>query len=212
MIRYAKDNVIRKFNESDLKGENVINQEHLYTIVHSRIFDCDPHTKVKYKGADVMYKQSGDTLVVFVPTTATSSVEIPDSIKRCILDIRSYEGKGKQVFDVFHNLIGEYSVMACSAFGEKGKIYMTADAIYDEKSRGEHKGGKKINTKITVLLDRYTLSELDEFCSMLLAYFYGHYEVKGTPHKMSKFIFKPIRIGETNKKINICVPVLKLIY
>jgi len=206
-ISYADDNVIRQFTMNDLKGEYIINQDHLYTIVHSRIFDCDPHTKVKYDDADIMSKQFGDTFVVFIPTTAKTPIEIPKCGK-CILDVRSCELKGKDVFAIFTNFISDFSVNATSAFGEKGTIYMTPSTISDNKISEKPNTLKGI--KVTVILDRYSFCELDEYCSMLLAYFYKHYEVKGTPHKLYKHIFKPIRIGEAGNKVNIAVPVLKL--
>ena len=210
-ISYADDNVIRKFGMKDLKDEHIVNQDHLYTIVHSHIFDCNPHTKIKYmKDAPVSMKMVDNVLTIFVPTTTKSPIEIPNGTKNIILDIRSYEGKGKELFTIFNAFISDFAVNAMSAVGEKGKIYMNPTSVSDTNTTERPQCPLK-SAKVTVLIDRYTLSELDEYCSMLLAYFYKHYTVKGKPHKMFNYIFKPIRIGEVGKKINICVPVLKLL-
>lgn len=208
-VNYAKDNVIAKIDNKSLNGEISANQDHVYTIIHSKIFDCNPHTKVKYKdGVQHMTKVSGNTTMIFVPTTATQRIDIPNT-KKVILDIRSFEGKGKILFDIFHNFISDFSVKATSALGETGTIYMTPSSISDTQI-SEIAKPLIGNKEVTVLVDRYTLCELDEYCTMLLAYFRKHYRVKGQLHKMNNFIFKPIRIGQEGKKINICVPVLKL--
>jgi hypothetical protein len=209
-LNYAKDNVITKITDRSLNGENPINQDHLYTIVHSKVFDCNPHTKVKYKNdTKYMTKSATDgSTMIFVPTTATGRIEVP-ATKKVILDIRSFEGKGKILFDIFHNFISDFSVKATSALGENGMIYMTPSSISDAPIS---EVAKCPISSMTVLIDRYTLCELDEYCVMLLAYFHKHYNVKGEPHKMHKFLFKPIRIGAEGKKINICVPVLRLNY
>jgi hypothetical protein len=207
---YASDNVIKIITKNSLKGERAINQDHLYTIVHSAIFDCNPHTKVKYKNMEAISKVEGDTTIIFVPTTATKPIDMP-STSKVILDIRSFEGKGSILFEIFGNFIGNFSMKAVTALDEKGIIYMDRKGITDAEDKIV-KSAKAPIRNMTVILDRYTLCELDEYCTMLLAYFYKNYKVNGEPHKMHKFIFKPIRIGKEGEKINICVPVLRLMY
>lgn len=208
---YAKNNVVADIKKDVLKHENVINQDHVYNILHSTVFDCNPHTKVKYRNMEAisMVKQSVTT--IFVPTTATEEIPKPKT-QKVILDIRSFEGKGEKLLTIFRNFISDFSVRATSALGSNGRIYMSHEGISNKESSDPGKITKPPIRNVLVLVDRYTLCELDEYCVMLLAYFYKNYKVKGVPHNMHKFLFKPIRIGAEGKKINVSVPVLELKY
>lgn len=204
---YMSKNVIT--DNLDIGDEKVIDQNHLYNVVASRIMDCNPHTKVKYR-MEAISKRIDSEYVIFVPSSATQSIVIPKTERKILIDIRSLDMKGKLVLHVFENLLSDFTVAAESAMGKKGKIYMTPTSITNKKTVERPKcplAGKSV----TVLVDRYSLAELDEYCAMVLAYFYSHYKVKGSPHKMYKYVFKDIRIGQ-HKKYEFAIPVLKLLY
>jgi hypothetical protein len=206
-VEYMRKNVIT--DNLDIGDEKVINQNHLYNIVYSKVMDCNPHTKVKYR-MECIAKQIGKDYVIFVPSSAKEPIVIPSSAKQIIIDIRALDVKGKNVLHLFKNIISDFSVNAKSATGKVGKIYMTPSYVSDSKNVEQPKcplAGKKV----TIILDRYSLSELDEYCSMVIAYLYAHYTVKGEPHKMHKYIFKTIRVGQ-HKKYEFAIPVLMIHY
>lgn len=202
-LDYMSKNVIT--DKLDISGEKIINQDHLYNIVHSRSTDCNPHTKVKYESESFSGNVDG-THVIFVPSSAKEPIVIP-AAKSVIIDIRSLDVKGKAALQLFSNIVSDFSVTARSAMGKKGTIYMSPSDVSDAPNRERPKCPYK---SITILLDRYTLCELDEYCAMLLAYFYKHYTVKGKPHAMYKYVFKDIVVGAP--KCTFAIPVLKLDY
>lgn len=202
---YMSENVIK--NDLSIGDEKVIDQRHLYNIVHSKVMDCNPHTKVKYNMESISRNIDG-TFVIFVPSSAKEPIVVPNSAKKVIIDIRSLDVKGKPALQLFSNIVSDFSIKAKSAMGKVGTIYMTPTSISDSANVERPKCPLK---SVTILIDRYTLSELDEYCTMLLAYFYKHYNVKGSPHKMHKYIFKEIRVGE-DKKYEFAIPVIKLDY
>ena len=220
-LEYISDNVVTA--KINLTGEKIINQDHLYNVVHSRSMDCNPHTKVKYD-SEAFGKLIDGTYVVFVPSSATEPIVLDMSrtrpgrtgindldVSRVIIDIRSLNVKGKAALRLFSNIISDFSVSAQSAMGKKGTIYMTPSNVSNSPNRERPKCPLK--GKVTILIDRYTLCELDEYCAMLLAYFYKHFTVKGTPHAMYKYVFKDIVVkGPTNTKCTFAIPVLKLNY
>lgn len=203
---YMSKNVIK--SDLSLGGEKVIDQRHLYNIIHSKVMDCNPHTKVKYSMESISRDIDG-TFVIFVPSSAKEPIVVPNSAKKVIIDIRSLDVKGKQALQLFSNIVSDFSVKGRSAMGKVGTIYMTPTSVSD--SANVERPKCPLKQSVTILIDRYTLYELDEYCTMLLAYFYKHYNVKGSPHKMHKYIFKEIRVGD-DKKYEFAIPVIKLDY
>jgi hypothetical protein len=194
---------------NSLKGEYVVSPEHAAMIAHSKALDCNPHSKVKIKGESTG-KLIGGKFVIFVPTTATTLPAIPSG-KELIIDIRSMEGSGSMLFALFANIIDAFSCNAEDPSGKKGKVYMSdAEPYISDKPIPSNNQLKKCKT--TILLDRYTFKAGDEYCAMLMAYFYKHFTVKGKPHHMYKFIHKTVRFPDGDKKISFALPVIKLIY
>lgn len=208
-LEYIKDNVIADVDESVLKDEKILNQGHLYNAIYSGVMDCNPHTKVKYRcEAMTGYVQGKSDYVVFVPSSATEPIVIDNKAKNITIDIRGLDVKGKQVLKLFENITSDHMVSAKSELGKTGKIYMTPTKISDTKTTERPKCPLS-GRNVTVLIDRYTLNELDEYCTLMLDYFFKHFRVKGKPHKMYKYIFKEIRVGK-DKKYVFAIPVIKI--
>jgi hypothetical protein len=213
-MQFYKDNILAsdEVMKASLKGELIISPEHEALIIYSKAMDCNPHAKIKFTGEEYLMKEFGDVTVIFVPSSATITIPFKDvKTRNIVLDIRSMDMEGDKIFKVFNELIEDFSCKAVSADGKKGKIFMSnvEPFISDSVIKGKKFITKKYN--ITVLIDRYTLKSLDEYCSLLLAYLYSKFTVKGTPHHMSKYIYKTVRFNDGDKKISFALPVLKLL-
>jgi hypothetical protein len=211
MLQYLHSNILKGESQikQDLRGERIIDDNHLYTVVHSESLDCNPHANVEYVNLDITTKVIDHYFVAFVPSTAKSQIPLPpNGMRNVIIDIRSAKLRGKTVFDVFRNYINAGHVTAKTSAGKHGKIYFSNCNISDNEVFDSLPSDLS-KLKITVLLDRYSLSQLDEYCSIALHYFYKHFKVKGKPHKMYNYIFKEIRVGK-EEKITFSLPVLKL--
>lgn len=205
-IKYTDEFVIKP--SDNLDGEKIINQDHLYNIVHSRMMDCNPHTKVKYS-METISKKIGKSFVIFVPSSAKNPIIIPPEEKDIILDIRSLDISGRDVLTVLGPLLSDFSIK-CTSKIKSGTTYLTPSNVTDQPIAERPQCPMK-DKKVTILVDRYTLCELDQYCTTVLAYFYKHYNVNGIPHKMYKYIFRTIVVG-TDKKYKFAIPVIKLSY
>jgi hypothetical protein len=206
-LDYIRNNVITA--KLNIGNEVPINQDHLYNIVHSEIMDCNPHTKVKYQMEPISEVKKGK-LFIFIPSSATEPIVIPKGREPIVIDIRSLDLKGKSALKMFSNIVSDFKVSAESAMGKTGYIHMSPSYISNSPN-AERQKCPLAGRDVTVLIDRYTLFELDEYCSMLIAYFYKHFKVKGEPHKMYKYVFKEILLGNERKHC-VAIPVLKLNY
>lgn len=214
-----RDNVLASESEiaKALKNELTVNPEHEAVIIHSKVMDCNPHTKVKFETSDSTFKIINSKAVIFVPSSASQPIEIPEgSYKEIILDIRSCTMEGSKLFTVFRNFISDFSIMAQSPNGKKGKIYMSANEPFILDKPIGSSTGKPIKKPVIVLIDRYTFRASDEYCALIMAYFCKHYRVKGEHFHMYKYIYKvarfPVEDSTQNSKIAFALPVIRLLY
>ena len=224
-----KDNVIESDAEmrKALKGVPIVNPQHEVVVIHSEVMDCNPHTKVKFEHGEAVSKTIDKKLVIFVPSSATQTIDISAFREReIILDIRSCNIEGSVLFTIFRNFIGDFAIAAESPDGKRGKVYMSADEPYiSDKPIASSKSPAKRQVAVhsfarkwTVLIDRYTFRSSDEYCAMIMAYFCKHYRVKGEHFHMYKYIYKTVRFpveansGLPSNKIAFALPVIRLIY
>ena len=205
-----RDNILA--TEAEMKkclvGEYIVSPGHEALIIHSKVMDCNPHSKIKFVGKQSERKVFGNKTVIFVPSSVTEKVSLEGVTGEIILDIRSLDLEGSKVFHIFNDFLGDFGCPATSADGKKGKVYCSN--VEPFVSNAPIQGVKLKKWKVTVILDRYTLKTLDEYCTMFLAFVYRNYKVIGTPHHMSRYIYKTVRFNDGDKKISFALPVLKL--
>ena len=197
--------------ENLLKNELIINDVHKYVLISSVVYNSNRHTKVTPKNIEAMSKVFGDTLVIFVPSSAKKEIKLDKltNINKIILDLRNCEIEDIYAFTVFNQFISTYKFeVEIIALKTKKEFYMSNSVPNISDNKPDETTKNQINIPVTVLIDPFTFKERNEYQSSIMKYFRDHYNVVGTPIKNSNCIYKNITI---NRNLTVNIPIMKII-